>query len=204
MLKLLLIFLSVTILHTPQLEADTYLGDITRQELNLIPDFCEYLYQRFGVYRGRRFSEAEQTQISQILKSQYAGVGGLHHYCNGLVREIRAKSAPGGGKKKYNYRLAIGEYKYVIHHSTADAVLLPDLWLRIGKARLARGEHVKAVYAFNTVMQIKPDYTPAYAYMSDVYIKLGDIEHARSVIEKGLKVVPESGLLNARLKSLKK
>jgi hypothetical protein len=50
--------------------------------------------------------------------------------------------------------------------------------------------------------ELKPDYWPPYAYMSDYYRETGDRAKAREVLEAGLQRIPESQGLRTRLAEL--
>ena len=51
-------------------------------------------------------------------------------------------------------------------------------------------------------IDLKPDYWPPYAYLSDYYKKIGDVVSAREWLEKGLSVTPDAKGLKSRLAEL--
>jgi len=53
-------------------------------------------------------------------------------------------------------------------------------------------------------MELKPDYWPAYAALSEHYVKVGDVAKAREVLQKGLEVTPDEKALKRRLAELDK
>ncbi len=73
--------------------------------------------------------------------------------------------------------------------------MLPEVYLRMGMALLYLRDHGAAARSFLSATKLKPDYTPAYAALVDLYVELGDLETARRVLETGLASAPNSVLL---------
>jgi tetratricopeptide (TPR) repeat protein len=66
--------------------------------------------------------------------------------------------------------------------------------------RLGRGP--SGIKELLRAAELKPDYWPPYAAISDYYKKNGDLKDAREVLEKGLSASPDAKALKERLANL--
>ena len=103
--------------------------------------------------------------------------------------------------------VALDDFQSATGHAVASCPLLPELHVTLGKALLRKAgvSGVKsgdAAANFIKALTIKPDYIPAYYALSDYYAELGDKKQALSVIEDGLRHVPNSKGLLRRFKEL--
>jgi tetratricopeptide (TPR) repeat protein len=97
---------------------------------------------------------------------------------------------------------AIADYYYVVNNSTPGFVLLPEIFLRIGEAHVLLNSPVAALEAFSKARDIKPDYWPAYARAADVLESVGKRTVARSLLEDGLRLMPDEPALQSAYKRL--
>ena len=79
---------------------------------------------------------------------------------------------------------------------------MPEVNLRKGMSLRLLGEEAAAAKEFVGAIQLKPDYTPAYAALVDVYRDLGDLESARETVALGLKRAPRSRILEKKKQEL--
>jgi tetratricopeptide (TPR) repeat protein len=64
------------------------------------------------------------------------------------------------------------------------------------------GQVGEAVQHYQLAIKAKRNYTPAYARLSELYLKSNQVDEARKILESGLKAKPNSSALKRRLKKL--
>jgi tetratricopeptide (TPR) repeat protein len=173
-------------------------------EMALLPEYCKYTqYYRDRIDGGRDPAK---------MKHWYAVFGGglgegtfhsMHHYCFGLTQINYAKFWV-TSKQDRTFRLeqSIGEFNFVIISSQPGERMLPDLHTKTGESLIALGKAGLAVVQFERAIELKPDYWPPYAAMSDHYKATGNIKAAREYLERGLSAAPETKALTRRLAEL--
>ena len=126
----------------------------------------------------------------------------MHHYCNGLYAETKAKTTLDRNERDKWLRSVKGEMAYVGKHCNSRCVLYPELHTRWGWALGKSGQFADAIQHLKMAINAKPKYSRAYSELSDVYVELNQINEARQVLEAGLKAKPGSRSLERRLKAL--
>jgi len=165
----------------------------------LIPRYCIYT----DTFRNRVPGGNDKAIIDSWYARLGPGFGALHHYCWGLMKTNRALlRANDAQTREFYLRDAIHEFDYVIDRVTNDFLLLPEILAKKGEnlIRLSRGP--EGVLVLERAMELKPDYWPPYAYMSDYYLASGELTKAREVLETGIRQAPESQTLRSRLAEL--
>jgi len=97
---------------------------------------------------------------------------------------------------------SINELDYVIEHVPPDFVLLPEILAKKGENLIRLGRGSAAIAELHHAIELKPDYWPPYAYISDYYKELGDKAKAREMLETGLRRAPDAIALQNRLAQL--
>ena len=127
----------------------------------------------------------------------------IHHYCWGLndvnTAKLFARTAQERGD---DFAASIGEFQYVIDHASDDFVLLPEIYTKQAESYIAIGKGPLAVPVLQRAIDLKRDYWPAYADLSDYYRASGDIKLARDWLDKGLTIMPDVEALKRRLADL--
>ncbi|GMV31387.1 MAG: hypothetical protein AMXMBFR59_35120 [Rhodanobacteraceae bacterium] len=127
----------------------------------------------------------------------------MHHYCWGLMHLHRAKVlARDVQTRRFHYSSAIHEFDYVLRHASQDFVLFPEILTKRGEALLGLGRSAMALSEFEKAIELKPDYWPPYAQISDFHRANGDATKAREILEAGLARAPQAKGLQRRLKEL--
>ena len=121
----------------------------------------------------------------------------MHHYCAGLVLTNRAFLLS-VGSKNFDLTASVVEFNYVIERAPPDFVLLPEILTRKGENLLQLDRATDGVGALLRATQLKPDYWPPYAVLSDYFKKLNNIAAAQEWIKKGLVAAPDSKALLRR------
>lgn len=176
----------------------------SQTEMSLLPEYCKYTqYYRDRIEGGRDPAK---------MKYWYSVFGGglgegifhaMHHYCFGLTNINYAKFWV-TSKQDRTFRLeqSIAEYNFVINSSQPGEKMLPELHTKTGESLIALGRAGLAVVQFERAIELKPDYWPPYAAMSDYYKTSGNVKTAREYLERGLSTAPETKALIRRLSEL--
>ena len=165
----------------------------SQEELRALPRVC--LAQQFiarDLYE-KVVSEDEKDMWARRLGPSYSS---FHHFCWGLI-DMRRASAD-RTTQKFHYRRAIDNFDYVINYTLRTDIsfpMFPEVLLRKGMALQFLEKHAEAAAEFNNAIRAKPDYTPAYAALVDLYIDIEDFAEARSILDKGLRAAPQSKIL---------
>ena len=166
-------------------------ADSWRQNTQLLPQYCKD--------RAKGSHSAEWEKWRSTFGEAFIH---MHHYCDGVYAEKMAKITIDQGERNRWLKFVIGEMKYVESHCHANCVLFPELHTRMGWAYGERGDVSDAISQFQLVIKTQPKYAPAYAQLSDLYVKIKQPGEARKVLEAGLKAKPGARMLQRRLKEL--
>ena len=168
------------------------------REVAMLPKFCIHTRTfRNSVPGGNN---------PQEIKRLYAVLGpafdALHHYCWGLMKTNRALFLVRDKQRKEFYlRGANSDYDYVIVRAAADFPLLPEILTKKGE-NLTLLRDPTAALDLRRAIELKRDYWPAYAALSDYYKSVGHLARARETLEQGLSAVPDAKALSTRLSQL--
>lgn len=174
----------------------------TPAELALLPPYCK------DAQIIRKVNEGRAVQRDEPIAQHWFGVLGesfwdIHHYCFALTNMNRAERTGNAQEKQTLLRTALPEFDYVLQRAPADMILLPEIHLNKGKVLLRMGQDGAGVAEFEKAIELKPDYWPPYAHLSDYYKDEKNPAKARQILEQGLKANPGSEPLLRREKALK-
>ena len=169
------------------------------REVALLPPFCNYTQH----FREHFSGGGDKAVIDGWTARLGPAFHHLHHYCYGLMKTNRANLlVQDQTMRRFYLTDAITEYDYVIERSSNDFILLPEILSKKGENLIALGKGPVAVFQLNRAIQLKDDYWPPYAQLSDYYRDTGDQRKAREVLEAGLAKVPDAKALQRRLGEL--
>ncbi|MGE5522220.1 MAG: tetratricopeptide repeat protein [Rhodospirillaceae bacterium] len=164
----------------------------------MLPSYCKYT-QMFETHVPGGQNKAQQDRLKALMGNTFYA---LHHYCWGLMNTNRGVLLARTAQYRQLYlRASITEFDYVIQRAPQDFVLLPEILTRKGENLIRLGQGSFAVPELRRAMELKPDYWPPYAALSDYYKSAGQADQAREILEKGLAVMPGEKALKARLSS---
>ena len=171
----------------------------TQGELALLPPFCQDAQTINGWSQFGRESPRSPMWVAKLGR----GFWSIHHYCWARNAVYRAKAA-GVSEYEHDYflRSAISDMSYVIQNSDPDMVLLPEIYYLIGDYYRQLRRSGEAIEPFEKSIELKADYWPPYAGLADVWMQIGQNGKARTVLEKGLAVMPNQAALTSRLKKI--
>jgi tetratricopeptide (TPR) repeat protein len=177
-------------------------------EIAKMPRYCKYTQN----YRLEVVGGSDPAQIGKYerlmgpsLNANVAMFGHMHHYCNGIWKTNRASLiSQGQGARTILLRSAIDEFDYVIMRAPDSFILLPEVLTKKGETLVQLGQGASARTTLGRAIELKRDYWPAYAALSEHYLKVGDVAKAREVLQKGLEVTPDEKALKRRLAELEK
>ena len=166
----------------------------------MLPGYCIYTQAfRIGRFPGSN-NPAELERWTSVMGPTF---NAMHHYCWGLMKTNRAKFLVSTPKMRDFYlRDSIPEFDYVINGAPTDFILLPEILTKKGENLLELDRSREGLQALHRAIELKPDYWPSYAAISDYYRKIGDLAKARGWLEEGLSVTPNINALKRRMADL--
>lgn len=173
--------------------------NISAGEMALIPAYCPDT-MGFG-YGDAYYNTSPRAPYWVSRMGQ--GFWAIHHYCWALInlnRALRMSSAT--AERVGTLKKVLGDYLYVIEHTKADFVLLPEVFTRLGDVQLLLNDVGSANDAYAKARALKPDYWPAYAQWAEFLVKKGLRADALKVIETGLQHAPDARPLADLYRSL--
>ncbi|WP_280153974.1 tetratricopeptide repeat protein [Piscinibacter sp. XHJ-5] len=169
------------------------------REVAMLPPYCKYTQ----IFREKvpGGSDPEQGQRwKAVLGPTFEA---MHHYCWGLMKTNRGVLLARNEAVRMAYlNYSIEEFDWVIQRAPEDFVLLPEVLSKKGENLIRLGRGPLGIFSLERAVQLKPDYWPPYAHMSDYYRKTGDTAKAREVLEQGLSFSPDAPALKRRLAEL--
>jgi len=127
----------------------------------------------------------------------------MHHYCAALIDTNRAEFLSRSRVDRLFYLdHSIKEFDYVIRSVPRDFILLPEILTKKGKNLILLGQSQLAINELQRAIELKPDYWPPYAELSDYHKGMGDLQKAREYLEKALSHSPNANGLKSRLTEL--
>lgn len=173
--------------------------DYAPREIALLPHYCKFV----GIYNMNvpgGDDPAEIAKYKEILGYMYMH---MHHYCRGLQQTNYAKIfARDQVERMERFKQSIGEFNYVLGYMKDDYVLLPEVLTKKGENLFRMGKPVDALASLQRAIEVKPDYWPPYAALSDYYKDNGNKAQARAWLEKGLAAAPDAKGLRQRMADL--
>jgi tetratricopeptide (TPR) repeat protein len=169
------------------------------REVALVPHYCIFT-QLFREHVPGGNNTEQMEQWYSIMGPSY---NHMHHYCWGLMKINRANLFT----RTQQFRLfyledSVKEFDYVIRNATPDFVMLPEILTKKGEVLVRLGRGALGILDLLRAIELKPDYWPPYAPLSDYYKEIGDLAKAREVLEKGLSASPNAKALMQRLAEL--
>jgi tetratricopeptide (TPR) repeat protein len=194
-LTLILVFVVFGIIFSSDYTEAYEVKDFERKiKLKILPEFCAYMQRgtRAGSPNGDRYKE-------------YLGEGWrhTHHYCWGLDKMLLAfLNATVENQYRFYLSDAIEEFNYVLKRVSDHFILKPEILSKKGVALSLLGKDNEATHAFLSAIHQKPDFVFPYIQLSKLYVKNGEIEEARKVLDRALEHSPNSPLLKQALAKL--
>ena len=97
---------------------------------------------------------------------------------------------------------SIREFDYVIQRAPENFVLLPEILTKKGENLIRLGRAPVGIMELERAAELKPDYWPPFAQISDYYKSVGDRQKAKETLERGLSSSPDAPALRRRLTEL--
>lgn len=171
-------------------------NQLTIDLLPLLPTYCRHT-KGYSEATGQDFEAIRQWE--RIMGGPH-NFGHMHHYCEGLADTHHAQFQLRTKQERDAYlEKSLREFDFVLKHSKHDFVLRPEILTKRGENLLRLGRPHEAIPDFIRAINMKPDYWPPYAALSDHYKSLGDTENARTWLERGLAASPDAKPLRDRL-----
>lgn len=170
-------------------------------QLALLPPYCKYtqLY-RAAVPGG---NDPAEIQRWSALMGGAENFAHMHHYCWALENTNRGLYSSKSKLERDRYLAAtLGDLDYVLQRVTPGFVLLPEILTKKGENLIRLGRGPEAIDDLMRAIQLKPDYWPPYAVLSDYFRDRKDVANAKDWLNKGLAAAPNTRPLETRLRQL--
>jgi hypothetical protein len=169
------------------------------REVAMLPRFCTHAQ----AFRGNVPGGMNQVEIDKWRSVFGDTYEHMHHYCWGLMKTNRAVVLARDQQVRQAYLSdSLREFNYVIERAPKDFILLPEILAKKGENLIRLGQGPRGVLELERAAELKPDYWPPYAYMSDYFKGVGDPVKARQLLERGLTHAPDAIGLKRRLAEL--
>ena len=159
----------------------------------------------FAVKNYHEYSESDMRVLPKFCKTGFKGVPKkeriwMNHLCPGL-NALNHATLSDGNIKKYALGRAIANFNYTLEHK-GSPIFHSFTYLKRGKAYELSGDIIKALSDYQYALQLKPKNISVHIALIDAYIKLGDLDNARELVSRGLKIKPNSKSLLRRKKKI--
>lgn len=185
-----------------QCQSAAQVGEISKGELALTPEFCQDVQTINGWSQYSNPSPRSPHWVGLMGQVFF----NMHHYCWALIRLNRLPFKQMTPKERdFEIHVAIQDFNYVVDKATQSGskfVLLPEIHYRIGDAYVLRGDHISALVEFQKSRSIKPDYWPPYVGEAKLMMKAGKKKEALELLEQGLTLMPNQPNLLAAAKDI--
>jgi tetratricopeptide (TPR) repeat protein len=203
-MKILLFF---ALLHTAAAHASGGIPGYPEQihaydsrEVAMLPAYCKHTQ----LFRDRVAGGNDKAQIERWRAMMGPTFQAMHHYCWALMSTNRAIYLTASKQLRSFYlQASIKDIDYVVERAPSSFVLLPEILTKKGENLIRLGQGPVGVHELERAIELKSDYWPPYASLSDYYRDIGNRSKAREVLEKGLASSPGSAALQTRLANLK-
>ena len=166
------------------------------REVALVPRYCRYTQ----LFRERVPGGGNQEEIDRWYSEMGPSYHHMHHYCWGLMKTNRALLfARTRQFREFYLEDSIREFDYVIRNVTPNFVMLPEIFTKKGENLIRLGRGPLGVLDLQRAIELKPDYWPPYAAISDYYKENHEPTKAREWLEKGLSAAPDVKALKQRM-----
>ena len=173
--------------------------DITDAEMALLPPYCADA----NTFKYGDASNNPSPNAPKWIGMMGPGFWHIHHYCWALINLNRAQRASmPPSVQAFTRQDAIEDMYYVIHNTTSDFVILPELYTKIGEVYLQLKRPRNAETAYSKAWELRPDYWPPYVQWATYLAQAGQRERARQVAQEGLKHAPTSQTLQKMVDDL--
>lgn len=173
--------------------------DYDPREVAMLPKYCPYT-QLFREKVPGGSNAAEMAKWHAMLGDTFRA---LHHYCWGLMKFNRASFLAQTDQARQFYLAdAVNEFDFVLRNAQDDFILLPEILTKKGQVLIKLGKAPIGVMELERAAQLKRDYWPPYAQLSDYYKETGNTQKAREYLELGLSHSPDAAALKRRLNEL--
>ncbi|PQJ96199.1 hypothetical protein CXB77_10435 [Chromatium okenii] len=165
-------------------------------ELLRLPAYCK------GTQQIREIS-GDPVPIEEYIKRYGLGYNHLHHYCWALNSENNAVYMSDRDLAHSKIFHAISDIDYVLRNNhDPKFFFLPEIYVSKARILFKLNQPDDAVPWLKKAIALRPNYSPAYARISDYYVEKGDKAEAVKILKQGIAKSNKSDMLIHRLREL--
>lgn len=184
--------LGILLIAVPEMAAANKPDNITEAEMKLLPRYCP---DTMGFNYGDAYFNTS-PRAGRWVALMGKGFWAMHHYCWAQINLHRAlRSGVSAQFKRGTLEGVRSDYQFVIAHTTADFIMLPEIFSRLGEVELMLANPNAADKAFASARELKPDYWPAYSHWAEFLIRSGKRAEAKKLLQTGLEYSPTAKVL---------
>jgi tetratricopeptide (TPR) repeat protein len=164
-----------------------------------LPPYC----RNAAIFRDQPTGGKNPADIERWIRVMGKGFIHIHHYCWGLQLTHRALfESPTKFDRDRDLRRSIPEFDYVIAAVDSNFSLLPEILTKKGENLFRLERNLDAIATLVRAIEVKSDYWPPYAALSDYYKERGKFDEARNWLKRGLAASGGAKALERRLREL--
>jgi tetratricopeptide (TPR) repeat protein len=164
-----------------------------------LPPYC----RNAATFRDHVPGGNNPADIERWFEVMGKGFMHIHHYCQALQATYRALfESQSKLDRDRELRLSIPEFDYVITRVDPTFPLLPEILTKKGENLFRLQRNHEAIATLVRAIEVKRDYWPPYAVLSDHYKEMGRVDEARNLLKRGLAASGGAKALERRLKEL--
>lgn len=161
---------------------------VTWGELQLLPEYCR---DANGIVWGDA-SFNPSPNAGRWVAMMGEDFWHIHHYCYALANLRRAELETNPTKKRFVLGRVLGDYVYMIKNASPSLIVMPEILVRTGDVHRQLGNTGDALMAYQSAMDIKRDYWPAYSRAATIFAEAKSKARVLEILERGLIQVPGS------------
>jgi tetratricopeptide (TPR) repeat protein len=164
------------------LTAQSHADRVTNErELTLLPEYCR------GTQGIREIAKLPKSAVESYYKTYGETYHHLHHYCWALMSEYNAQKIPEKGPRNNKLHQAIRDIDYVLNKNPPDTFQpLAEIYTTRARILFKLDRPGEAAADLVKATNVRPAYPPAFAQLSDYYLKIGQRDKAIAVLEEGV------------------
>ncbi len=167
--------------------------------VKMLPSYCKYTQY----FRDRLPGGNDRAEIERWTQSLGPTFVHMHHYCFGLLNTNRAiYTSKTRQDRAFNLNNSVTEFQYVIEKAPPEFVLLPEMLTKKGENLVRLGKGPQGFPDLQRAIELKPDYWPPYAAISDYFKEVDNPAQAREWLQKGLEATNNAKALVRRMAEL--
>ena len=159
----------------------------TDAEWHAWPGYCKAKYVLQTAGRNSRFAgRVNDIHRQQLRPWEDARIGGIHHYCTGMIWLNRAWLEQDPGQRNYMLRQALDETLFTFNGTrNRSAPQFAHVAIQLARILYEQGEFERTIQTLQSVIENQPKTEVLYSATAVMQKKLGRLEEAKETLLRG-------------------